>query len=331
MTKFADGIFQYGGAPVGLPFFPALRAGAKVFFVDPASGDNSNSGLKPSAALDTVAAAFAKTTDKQGDVVVLLGDGSTTGTSRDSAIVWDHSNTHLIGVTAPAPNKRARIAPPSTDAADVDAYTPYITVSGSGCIFSNFSLYQGNTEDGKASVGILNSGSRNYFSYVDILTGCHANQGDEASYALVNTGSENMFESCYIGQDTYARGNNAVSANVRFGDGTGSESGRNIFRNCFFPCWADDTEPTFITNTFVTDIFRWNLFDNCTFINTGTSSLDAGVKVAGSSTGVLLFKDCGFYGVTDVTAADNTATVFLCGHTPGTPVDNSQFKGVDIS
>lgn len=329
MSTFPDGIFQYGGAPVGLPYFPALRQGAKVFFVDPAIGNDTNDGRKPESALDTVEAAYGLCTDKAGDVVILLGDGSTTGTSRDNAIVWSKSNTHLIGVTAPGINKRARIAPPTT-ATDVDAYTPYITVSGSGCVFSNFSLFQGNSEDSKASIGIELTGNQNYFHNVDVITGAAANQGDEACVSVRVRGDENVFQNCYIGGDTWAKGG-AVNANIKFGDGSSAdEAQRNQFIDCLFTMYADGTDPLFVSVTGLTDIQRWNLFRRCNFINTGTSTLAAGVSVVGSATGRLFFDNCGFFGVTDVTAADSTY-VYMLGPTPGTPVECGLYKGVDIA
>lgn len=336
MSVFPDGLFQYGGCPVGLDLFPALRKDAKVYFVDPANGSDSNYGLRPDNALDTVAAAYAKTVDKQGDIVILLGDGSTTGTARDAAIVWSNSNTHLIGVTAPGINRRARISPPTTDAADVDAYTPYITLSGSGCVFANFSLFQGNSEDTKPSVGIYVSGHRNYIGNVDVITGAHANQGDEAAtYNLQVLGSENVFESCYIGQDTVFR--SAANANVRFGDGTGTgdQASRNIFKNCIFPMWADEVTPVFILTSHIYDSGRWELFKDCTFINTGSmyaggDTLTAGVSWHADTNGWLLLQNCGFAGCTDVTAADSTK-VFSSGHSGATMVDSGMFKGIDVA
>ena len=328
MSVFPDGLFQYGGCPVGLDLFPALRKDAKVYFVDPASGSDSNSGLKPDNALDTVAAAYAKTVSGQGDIVILLGDGGTTGTARDSAITWANSNTHLVGVTAPAVNKRARIAP-ATTVTDVDAYTPYITLSGSGCVFANFSLFQGNSEDSKASIGIKVSGSRNYITNVDVITGAHANQGDEESYSIQVTGSENVVDSCYIGGDTWARGNNAVGCCVRFGSDASDQSTRNIFRDCVFTMFADDTEPTFIYAKTAFDTDRWNLFKRCTFINTGTSTIDAAVKWS-DTTGKLFLQDCAFYGMTDITAADSSY-VLMNSLASGTPVDAGHFKGVDVA
>jgi hypothetical protein len=330
MTTFGDQVYQYGGVPLGgQGMLPVLGGGAKAFFVDPANGADGNTGLKPDDALDTVAAAYALCTDKQGDVVYLLNDGNTSGSARETAaLVWAKDNTHLVGLCAPSINQRSRITPTS-GSTDVDAYTPFLTVSGHGCIFQNISLVQGNSEDGKASVGILCSGNRNYFNNVSVLTGQHANQGDEASEWVRVTGEENVFEKCFIGTDTIARGNNNASASVRFGDGTGSQAARNVFRNCIFPMFADDTEPLFVRVSAVADVQRWNLFEGCSFINTGTSTLAAAVAVVGSVTGKLFFKDCAFYGMTDVTAADSS-DVLLYGISGASVVDVGHYKGVDI-
>ena len=329
MTTFGDQVFQFGGVPVGSGMLPVMGYGAKAFFVHGSSGNDGNSGLKPSDPLKTLTAAYALCTSGQGDVVYILNDGSTSATVRDVALTWAKNNTHIIGLGAPAINNRARISTVS-GSTDVDAYTPYLTLSGSGCIVSNVSWFQGNSEDGKASVGIKCSGSRNYLSRVSIITGAHANQGDEASYQLQVTGSENVFEDCYIGQDTASAGANALYANLRFGSSANDEATRNVFRRCIFPMFADDTEPCFVRVVAVADVQRWNLFDKCTFINTGTSTLDAGVVVVGSVTGKLFFQDCAFYGVTDVTAADSSDVLLYGPLNSATPVDVGLFKGVDI-
>jgi hypothetical protein len=329
MSDFPDMVTQFGGVPVGGGMLPIMSADAKAFFVDPVHGKTTNDGKSPKRALTTVQAAFDKTTSGHGDVVYLLNDGSTTGTARDVAITWDHNNTHLVGLCAPGLNRRARIAPAST-ATSVDLYSPYITLSGSGCVFQNFSLSQGISEDSHSSIGITVSGSRNFIQNVDVITGADADQGDEACESVRVTGSENVFDSCYIGGDTWLRGGNAISANVRIGAGTGSQASRNVFKNCLFTMFADDTEPLFIRSSFVTDIDRWILFDNCTFINSGTSTIAEAVGIAGSSTGRIFLKNCAFYGCTDVTAADSTY-VQVWGPTPGTPVDSGLFKSVDIS
>ena len=333
LTAFPHGISSFG-SPMGgiLPVMGgriAATGDAKVFFVDPANGSDGNLGESPDRALDTVTAAYNKTVDKRGDVIYLLNDGNTSGSARESGgITWSNDNTHLVGLCAPAINQRSRITPTS-GSTDVDAFTPFLTVSGNGNIFMNISLVQGNSEDGKASVGISCTGLRNYFSDVSVLTGQHANQGDEVSYNVQITGEENVFEKCYIGTDTIARGNNAASANVRFGSGATDQATRNIFRGCFFPMFADDTEPIFIAAPTTNDTMRWNLFDGCNFINTGSSTIAAAVSWADTS-GKCFIKDSAFYGMTDVTAADSSQ-VFLYGISGSSVVDVGHYKGVDIA
>lgn len=339
LTNFPNGVSSFGvplmGGPGTLPVMGGGGGnGASVFFVDPANGSDSNSGLDPTHALDTIAAAYAKCTSGYGDTIYLLNDGGTTGTARETALTWAKNNTHLIGLCAPTMvGKRARIAPPSSDTTDVDAYTPYITLSATGCIMANFSIYQGNSEDGKASVGIYLSGNRNYLYNIDVQNGSHANQGDENTYNLQVTGDENTIERCVFGTDSVAwtGDTSKYPANIRLGAGAADEVQKNVFKDCICQMYADNARCFFVyvQDTMLTDIQKWNLFERCYFYNYGTT-LTGGVNVPGSSTGRLLFAYCGFFGCTDVTAADNSLVLML-GPTPGTPVDCGLFKGTDIS
>ena len=328
MTTFGDQVYQFGGVPIGGGMLPAMAPGAKAFFVHGSLGLDGNSGLRPSEPLKTLTQAYALCTDGAGDVVYIMNDGTATASVRDVALTWAKDNCHIVGLCAPAINNRSRIAPAS-GVTDVNAYTPYLTLSASGCIISNVSWFQGNTEDGVASVGIKVSGSRNYLSNVGVITGAAVNQGDEAAtYQVQVTGEENVFEKCYIGQDTVPR-SNVASANVRFGSGAADVAARNVFRNCIFPMYADGAGPLFISATTADDASRWNLFDSCVFLNTSSTTITAGVSWAAGS-GLLFLKDCAFYGCTDVTAADSTV-VFYQGPTPGTPADAGLFKGIDVA
>lgn len=333
MTTFKDGLFQYGGSAVGSGMLPVMgftgtSGASKALFVHGSLGSDGNPGTVKDP-LKTLTAAYGLCTDGAGDTVYILNDGSTAATVRDVALDWAKDNCHIIGLGAPSINQRARISTVS-GSTDVDAYTPYLTLSASGCVVSNVSWFQGNSEDGVASVGIKVSGSRNYLSNVSVITGAHANQGDEAgTYNVQVTGSENVFEKCYIGQDTAAR-SNVANANVRFGAGGQEQATRNIFRQCVFPCFADGAAPVFILAPTAFDTQRWNLFDGCVFINTGTSTMTAGVSWS-DTTGKLFLKDCAFYGCTDVTAADSSY-VFAYGYAMGaSAVEVGMFKGIDIA
>lgn len=333
ITAFPFGVSSWGQPVGGSGFLPVMGGGgsAKAYFVDPANGSDGNTGLSPDKPLDTIAAAYAKTVDGQGDVVYLMNDGGTSGSARESAaITWSNSNTHLVGLGAPAVNQRARITPTS-GSTDVDAYTPFLTLSGSGCIISNVSFVQGNSENGKASVGILMSGSRNYLGNVSVLTGQHANQGDETSYFMQVTGSENVVERCYIGTDTVAYGTaGKTSASVRFGSGSSDQATRNIFRDCVFPLYADADTHAFIRTVTAFDTQRWNLFEGCNFVNTGTQTLTAAVTWA-DTTGICLLKDCAFYGAADITVADSVYVQVAGATFNGAATGLGLYTSVDIS
>ena len=332
-TNFPNGVSSFGMLQMGggAGTLPKMGGSGKVYFVDPANGsDDSTSGSTPDDAYDKVSYAEDQCVDKQGDVIYYLNDGNTTGSSRESTVItWDKDNTHLIGLCAPTMvSQRCRIVPPTS------GYTmtanPMITVSGHGNIFANLQIANFGSTDGVASRGVDVTGNRNYFYNVHIVGIGHANAGDEAAEDLRLTGSENTFERCVFGVDTVARGNNKTNCCVRFGSGSNEESCRNVFRDCIFSIYCDDTEPIFIKIGAAFDTQRWNLFERCTFINTGTSTMAAGISHTAAA-GKTLLKDCAFYGCTDVTAADST-DVYAYGPPIGaSAVDCGLFKGIDIA
>jgi len=330
MTTFGDQVQQYGGFPVGQGMLAEMGFRGKHIWVHGGEGTDRGSGENPRRPLATLTYAYSKCVDGRGDVVHILNDGSTGASVRDVALVWAKDNCHIIGHCAPGVNKRARIAPPTTSTEDVDAYTPYLTLSASGCIVSNVSWTQGQSEDTKPSVGVLVSGSRNHLNGVDVLTGAHANQGDEANNVnLQVTGSENTFLECWIGTDTVAR--SAANCSLRFGGGANEEATRNVFRKCIFPMYADAVTPVFVKAGAAFDVQRFNFMENCVFINTGTSSLTAGITWA-ATTGYLYLKDCGFGGITNVCSADNAYVRQANSYVySATPVDQGLFLPIDIA
>ena len=327
MTTFGDGVYQYGGVPIGGGMLPAMAPNARPVFVHGSLGLAGADGYTPKTPVKTLTQAYALCTDGAGDVVYIMNDGSSTASVRDAALVWDKDNCHIVGLCSPAINQRARITPPTAITDDIDAYTPFLTLSASGCVISNVSWFQGQSEN-KASVGVKVTGSRNYFSNVSIITGASASTAAQAAtYQLQVTGGENVFEKCYIGQDTINR--TGANANVRFGSGAADVAARNVFRDCIFPMYASGATALFVTATTADDASRWNLFERCTFLNTSATAMTGGIVWAAGS-GKLFLKDCGFYGCTDVTAADSTV-VFAQGPASGVAVEVGMFKGIDIA
>jgi len=303
-TNFPSGVGSYNVPVVPSGYFGST---SKVFFVDGATGSNGNDGRTPKKALATVTKALSLCTDKAGDVIYLLNDGNTSGTSRDTAtIAWSLDNTHLVGVCAQTMvNQRARISPPTTASAVV---TPQLTVSGNGNSFTNISFVE-STAEAADSTCISVTGSRNYFNNVAMLnmldgTGTSAADRAGSDVLSINAGEENTFDSCYIGADTTARG--AANASVRFA----GQAARNTFRDCFFAMRADAASPLFIDAASANDIDRWAYFKNCMFhnaVNSSGTELSEVASVSATVNGTIILDYCTFIGAAawEATASTN--------------------------
>ena len=298
-TNFSNGVASFGH-----PLLPNGLFGknSKAFFVNPADGSDGHDGRTPTKALATVTKALSLCTDKQGDVIYLLNDGNTSGTSRDTAtIAWSLDNTHLIGVCAPSMiSQRARISPPTSATAIV---TPQLTVSGNGNYFANVSLFEGTSEDTVDSECVRVTGSRNVFKNVAMMnmgdvTNGHSGDQADSCHLKISGGEENLFQHCYIGLDTAVRSN--TNANVELV----SAAARNVFEDCMFPMFSDgaSADPFFVKIDGSGDIDRFVWFKRCLFynaINSAASAIAAAMTVHASCGGSVLLDYCTLMGVTN--------------------------------
>lgn len=227
---------------------------SKVFVVDPANGSDSNPGLKFEAPLASVAAAYAKCTADQHDVVLFVA--GPTADQPTASITWAKNFTHLIGLSGDLPGvgQRCRIVGNAT----VDL-TPVITWSASGCIVRNIQVFNGKDHNSDSGAVIV-SGSRNVFENVFIAGMAHATPAARAgSYSLTLSGAENIFSDCSIGLDTIVRG--AANAELVV---DGASAARNIFRRCRFLS-ASETAGKFLVT--IANMDRWIEFEDCIFQN----------------------------------------------------------------
>src|SRR5688572_6846965 len=206
-----------------------IPPGGSVFFVNPGhtNASDGNDGWNPNQPLLTLATAYDKTITNENDVIFYIGmDASLTLTA---ALTWSKSYTHLVGLCAPVGvAQRSRIFQLSS----LTGASPLLTISGSGCIFKNFYIFQG-VADATSLINVQLTGSRNYFENLHFAGGRHATQAIDGGASLAiggtATGSENLFRHCTIGVDTIdaATGMMALIFN-------GTEASRNVFENCTF-------------------------------------------------------------------------------------------------
>lgn len=327
MTTFADGLFQYGGMPVGPSGVPVPFTG-KWWFVDPVNGADGNPGNAPGRAFATLYRAHEMARDGYNDVVVLIGNGQSSGTARlstalaqtvDSAatsgtLTWSKKALHLIGVGAPSNNSRARIAPPTgTYTQATFGSGNLVVVTGEDCYFANISAYHGFSTGGTNQICWTDSGQRNVYVNCEFL-----GMNDAASAA--NTGSrslkvgdsgkgEHRFIRCIIGGDTTAR--SVANASLELAGATP----RNSFEDCIFPFQTSNAGVLGVLGTGAGCVDRWNLFKGCTFVN-NIKSTSTQMTVLASFTnaapgGLLVFQGCNLIGATKFGDANALANSYI--------------------
>jgi hypothetical protein len=284
---------------VGLPYV------GDIYYIDPTNGNDSYNGTDPKSALKTLGAAYAKLTDNNHDVIVIVpgGTGAGTGTVETAAITWSKNLCHLVGNVAPTPlSSRARI---TTSTASL---SPFITISGQGNSFHNVQFQSGGATN---LITLRLSGHRNFFENVHFAN-INAVAFDTATAADLELygAQENYFVNCCVGADTVAK---TTGANLRITLGA-TTNARNTFDDCIFPLFADADAPRFIRQGDSVGMDRWNLFRRCQFINTigstSTQQTDA-FAIHATPGGLIVCQDCLKIGATGW--SDQLGSLYLLG------------------
>ena len=287
-----------------------------VYYLDPALGDDHNNGLLPTSAVATLAEGYARLRSGYNDVLVLIGNGTSTGTARIATFTWAKNAAHLIGVCAPSQiSQRARIANATT--AGLTMTANFFTVSGNGCLFQNLSWFHG---AGAGQTGIASdicltvSGTRNAF------INCHmAGMGDSTSATssgsrnILVTAGENYFGHCFIGIDTVQRTNANASVEIKSG------ANRTIFEDCIFPFWSTDGLQYGLLVAAASGMDRMVMFKGCNAYaanSGGATAIAAFLHLAANAGGIVCFDNTsGLYNITAIGDATSKAQTFVSGGT----------------
>jgi hypothetical protein len=263
----------------------------------------------------SLAAAYGAGRSGKNDIIVLVGNGAASGTARvNASFTWAKDALHLIGVASPVfYSQRARIAPSS----GTTAFTPFFTISGNGCIFQNIQWFMGFTTGTTSQVGMVLTGSRNYFQNcaIDGMGDNESAQSAGSRSLVIGSGGsgENVFVDCSIGVDTITR--TQANASVEFAGGTA----RNVFRNCVFPFMTSAAGVLGILGTGAACMDRHQIFDNCTFVNaiksTSTTMTVLGSLTSASPGGLIIFKQCILLGIGEYGDANALANSYIDGFT----------------
>jgi len=259
MTTFGDQVFQYGGLPVGTGGIPP---GGNHYWMNPASGSDDAVGTYDSP-VASFEAGYALLTANQHDTLHYIAGSS--GDNLEAAVTWSKNYTHFVGhAAATALATRTRLFQLST----LTGASPLLTISASGCIFSNFYIFQG-VNDATSLINVSVTGGRNHFYRVHFAGGGHATQAIDGGASLkLDTDSceENLFEQCTIGVDTIDAATGMVGLLMDGG------AHRNVFRDPIFRMRAGNTGAAFAEVADSTGIDRDTTFINPVFLNNSTAN-----------------------------------------------------------
>lgn len=333
MSTVSDGLYQYGGVPVASD----LVGTGKVFWVKPYSGDDNNTGKKPSQAFASLAQALSKCTANKGDRVYLVAESNTASSTTDyqsATLNWNKDGVHLIGVGAsPMIGSRARIGQLST----VKTVETLMKVSANNCLIANIEIFQGVASSTATSpVALEVTGQRNKFVNCQISgNGDTALSMDTAGARslLLNGAAENEFINCYIGLDTSSRVTSVAEIEHK------ASAKRNILRDCIISSMSGASGFVFVkADAAAAAIDRFEMYKNCAFLNpvnsTATTMTAAVVTHASLGGHIVLFNPM-IVGATDITAADKS-NVKVLGFTGAADASNEHkemglAKNVDVA
>jgi hypothetical protein len=297
-----------------------------VFYVRPSSGSDGNDGRSPQTAFATLATALGACTANQNDIVYLMAESNTASATTDYqsvALDWNKDGVHLIGVNNGVMiGQRSRISNLSTATAIVDGL---FIVSADNCLIANIEVYQGQggTNPTGASIAVSVTGQRNRFVNCQFSGIGHSELDDATSRSLKLSGSENIFQHCYIGLDTIIRATATNEVEIA------AAAARNIFEDCVVNSYTSLSTFKAVT---ATTLERFVIFKNCIF--SAIQNITSAVAPTGAISNVtpngnmIMLGGC-VAGYANVCTSDDTK-LFVSAPAGGL-VDMGLATGVDIA
>lgn len=286
-------------AAFGSAQFPATQG--RIIFVKPRTGNDGASGATAQKAVKTLAQALSLATANQNDIVALMAESNTASSTTDYQLTqldWNKDGVHLIGINAgPLLGQRSRI---SQDAAAV-ALASMFKLSANNCLLANLEFFQGTPASGTTSICLEVSGQRN------VIRNCQiSGMGDLTAVADVSgsrslklSGSENLFDHCYIGLDTAIRATMTTEVEI-------SAGARNTFERCHFETYTSLS--TFKMVSIATGCDRFVKFVDCDFVavqNITSAVAPTGLIGITTMNGQVVVRNPYLYGFAQYVTADN--------------------------
>lgn len=280
----------------------------RSIFVKPYSGSDANDGFSPAKAKKTLKGALAIATADNQDVVYMIAESNTAANTTDyltSALDWNKDGVHIIGVNCGGMiGSRSRVAELST----VKTIEDLFTLSADNCLVANLEIYQGvASSTATAARAMVVSGMRNRIVNCQISgNGDAAGSTDDAgARSLAVTGSENLFQKCYIGLDTVIRATQICEVEIA------ASVARTIFEDCVINSYTSLSTFKAIK---ATSLDRFVILQNCMLMavqNVASAVAPTGAILNTTPNGTINIMGGGVFGYADISTLDDAKILVL--------------------
>lgn len=269
MTTVADGLFQYGGQPVGTGLPPTP---GNIYFVDYTRGVDAGPGNSPTKPWQTVEYAYSQVTSNNDDVICLMGSAThvlsamlTVSKNRVHFIGIDGTNGRLYG-------QNAKLSLTATSGA-----TNVFTMKNTGVrnSFNNIKFINSSTvAEGLYCVG--EGGEYAVYANCEFYKDTDLNETTAAE--LVLNGDSAQFYNCTIGSLANALVGDIIRPCVELTKGivgTGLVTRDSVMVDCMFWRYLAGTAGVFVRAAASADVERMLLLKSPTFVAANLGSTPA--------------------------------------------------------
>jgi len=315
MDNFPNGVSSMGIPLLGGGIIPTTFG--TVYFVNPETGNDGNSGKSMNKALQTVAAAYSRVTTNKDDVIALSGNS---GHALSDALLITKNRVHFVGLGQPslAGLQGSRITMADSSAINVEAmvkntgirnsFTNIKFVNSSAQSNAKYCFVEGGEGTFMADCTIHMNARLNQTATADLLMG-----GDSCSFLRVTVGNDNLLTSV-------AR--NVVAIDAVSGAQSADGMKNCVFRDCDFQVQSSNASALLLKVIDTAAAKFMSRFVNCRFsciVSTGGGGVELTVAVASVSSLV----DATLYFVNPQTNAASFCTTSDHFEISGSPVFSS--------
>ena len=324
MTIFGDQLYQHGGAPVGIPVtfgdIPNKGAG-RVFFVNPTTGSDGNTGLRMDKPLDSISKAYSLVTSNYHDIIVLSATGAHAATDE---LTVAKNRVHFWGMDAVARyyGQRSRWTMGVTSGTAI----AIVQNTGVGNSFSNIKFDSSDTLS-TSVYSFAEGGEYTVIEHCEIYKSTDLDQTNSAE--LLMNGDSALVRACTIGSLVDQR--TAAGTNVLLTRETiaGKVCRDVTFDDCLFWLKSSSATASHFHSTLATDVERMLLIKNSAMVVaklSGATVGDAIIVDTAQTEGQILLQNTYNYNSTAIGTTGSVGILYA-----GAPVATAATAGNAIA